>query len=104
VNSNEAGPRLHDKATRGGVLSASEAAELQAWYAQQDGIEQEAICRAGQPQENLALLREQVDEALAQLNAVTGRIQKIVTANDGLRQDIAVLKRRLAQLPVPQSA
>ena len=104
MNSNEAGPRLHDKATRGGVLSAREAAELEAWYAQQDGIEQETICRDGQPQENLGLLREQVGVALAQLNAVTGRIQEIATANDGLRQDIAVLKRRLAQLPVPHSA
>ena len=46
MNLNEAGPRLHDKATRGGVLSASEAAELEAWYAQQDGIEQEAICKS----------------------------------------------------------
>ena len=30
---------LHDKATRGGALSAQEETELRAWYAQQDADE-----------------------------------------------------------------
>ncbi len=32
--------RLHDKATRGGTLSAAERKRLDAWYAGQDAAEQ----------------------------------------------------------------
>ena len=91
------GQRLHDRATRGEKLSATELAELDEWYANRDNAEAadlgtEAVAN------RLTDLQAQIDAALAQLSAVTRRIQDIAAENDLLRQEIAALRRRVPQL------
>ena len=86
---------LHDRAMRGGVLSAAERAELQQWYAEQDRAEAEMLARAPAPQN--AGLRAEVDDAIAQLVAVSQQLQAQSTENESLRREIAALELRLAQ-------
>jgi hypothetical protein len=86
---------LHDRATRGGVLSADERAQLQQWYAEQDQAEAEMLARAPAPQ--TARLRAEVDDAIAQLVAVSQQLQSQCTENESLRREIAALEHRLAQ-------
>ena len=67
--------QLHDKATRDIALSASEQAQLDTWYADQDQAENKLLAS---PQSAYALdaLQTQIDTALAQLAAVSNRIQE----------------------------
>lgn len=86
---------LHDRATRGGVLSADERAQLQQWYAEQDRAEAEMLARAPAPQ--TARLRAEVVDAFAQLVAVSQQLQSQNAENESLRREIAALELRLAQ-------
>lgn len=95
--------QLHDKATRGSVLSAAEQAQLEAWYAQQDQEERTILERATPPQ-TLAALQTQVETAVAQLLTVTQRIQEFVAQNEALRCEIATLQHQLVQTPTVQPA
>ena len=88
--------QLHDRATRGMALSAGEQACLDQWYAQQDQEESTAITQMS-PSQTVSELRAQVDTAVAQLSMVTQRIRALAAANEAVRQEIAVLHRRLAQ-------
>lgn len=103
MNANELGQQLHDKATRGASLTAEEQSQLQTWYAQQDVSETEALVGASAG-EDVSRLRAQVEAALSQLGAVTRQIQEIAAGNETLRNEVAVLRRRAARLPVPQGA
>ncbi len=90
----ERAQQLHDKATRGDALSVEEQTQLDAWYAEQDRRENEALQPAGtSPQ--LATLRTQVETALAQLLTVTQHIQELTAHNETLRRDIAGLQQQL---------
>ena len=86
--------QLHDKATRGVMLSTIEQAQLDAWYAQQDQEESALLAQASPPQA-LAILQTQIDTAVAQLHAVTQRLQELVTHNEALRRDNAALQQQL---------
>lgn len=86
---------LHDRATRGAGLSAAERAQLRQWYAEQDQAEAEMLARA--PVRQTARLRAELDDAMAQLVAVSQHIQSQSTENESLRSEIAALERRLAQ-------
>ena len=86
---------LHDRATRGGVLSADERTQLQQWYAEQDQAEAEMLARAPAPQ--TAHLRAEVDDAIAQLVVMSQQLQSQSTENECLRREIAALEHRLAQ-------
>jgi putative SOS response-associated peptidase YedK len=88
--------RLHDKATRGIALSASEQTQLDAWYSAQDQAENESLA-SPQPVQAISTLQMQVDTALAQLASVSSQIQTLVTQNVALRQEIEILQRRLTQ-------
>ena len=46
MNSNGVGERLHDRATRGEVLTAEEQAQLNEWYAERDRAEAAMLCAA----------------------------------------------------------
>lgn len=94
------GKELHDRVTRGETLSAEEAAALQAWYAQQDAEESAAFSGAPRPEE-LAGLRQRVDEAITELRAVTQDIERQAAENDRLRAEIAALRQRLPQTVPP---
>jgi hypothetical protein len=90
----ELAQQLHDKATRGGALSAEEQARLDAWYAEQDQREGAVLGPTGSSQ-RLAMLHTQVETALAQLLTVTQRIQELTAHNETLRREIVVLQRQL---------
>jgi capsule polysaccharide export protein KpsE/RkpR len=82
--------QLHDKASRGIVLSAAEQAQLDMWYAKQDQAEGSMLALTT-PSHTLTALQTQVDTAVSQLATVTQRIQELAAQNDALRRDIAVL-------------
>ena len=90
----ELAKQLHDKATRGLVLSAEEQAQLEAWYTEQDQQERAVLGPMGSSQ-RLATLHTQVETALAQLLTATQRIQELTVHNETLRREIAVLQRQL---------
>jgi hypothetical protein len=95
----ERGRELHDRSTRGGVLSPEEQSELESWYREQDREEATLLGSSGVGP-SLASLQTQVDEAVAHLSAVTERIQELVAQNDALRDEIATLHRQLTQRSV----
>ncbi len=95
--------QLHDKATRGELLSAEEQAQLENWYALQDNAENKALGLMD-PEKKLEALQAQVDATLAQLMTVAKRIQEIASENESLRREIATLRRQLAHLLTLQPA
>ncbi len=101
--SDDLAKQLHDRATRGEPLSIEEQAQLEQWYALQDDAESSALgVTAGE--KTPATLRAQVDAALAQLMAVTKRIQEIAVENERLQNEITALRRQLIDLLGPQPA
>ena len=103
MSTDELVKQLHDKATRGIALSTIEQAQLDAWYARQDQEETSLLTQASPPQ-TLVALHTQVDTAVAQLRAVTQRLQELAIHNDTLRRDIAVLQQQLTRPSPAQSA
>ena len=99
----ELGKQLHDRAARGESLTAADQAQLDEWYALQDSAEHRTLGLTA-AEKTLAMLRAQVDAALAQLTTATKRIQDVSAENENLRRDIASLRRQLAQQPIPQVA
>jgi predicted nucleic acid-binding Zn-ribbon protein len=97
------GEQLHDRATRGQVLSAEERAQLQEWYARLDREEDANLDRVVRTA-SLAALHTQIDTALAQLATVTRRIQTLTVENAAIRQEIASLQAQLALKPTLQPA
>jgi hypothetical protein len=95
--------QLHDCATRGEVLSVAQQAELEEWYAFQDGIDSNTLV-AIPATTTLATLQKQVEAALAQLMIMTKRIQEITAENEAIRLDIIALRRQLANLPTSHMA
>jgi hypothetical protein len=87
---------LHEKATRGTILSTAEQAELDAWYAAQDAAESQLL-EGTAPSQGLDALQKDVQVAVAQLQAVTLRIQVLSEQNEALRQEVTALQRQLAQ-------
>lgn len=101
MDADELVKQLHDKATRGVVLSPDEQAQLDAWYARQDAAEGAMFAQTSPPQ-TLVVLQEQVDTAVVQLLTVTQRIRDLTLQNDALRRDIIALKQQLS--PASQTA
>ena len=88
--------QLHDKATRGNLLSAAEQAQLDAWYVAQDAAEGQLLAEILPPQ-RLADLQADVQAAVTQLRAVTLRIQVLSAQNEAIRQEVTALQQQLAQ-------
>ncbi len=103
MDSDELAKQLHDKVTRGVVLSPDEQAQLDAWYTQQDAVESAMLAQTNLPQ-TLVALQAQVDAAVAQLLTVTQRVRDLTHQNDALRLDIAALQRQLPQVSASQTA
>lgn len=96
MEENEMGLELHDRVTRGKLLTSEEETQLASWCAQQDALESHYL---SQPQVEplLAELQGQVKLTLAQLTTVSQRIQQVARENETLRQEISVLQRQVAQ-------
>jgi hypothetical protein len=103
MNSESRGQQLHDRATRGEVLTAEEQVELARWYADQDNAEATMLDGPLSPDEN-GRLQRQVDATLDQLRVVTERIQALALENDAARREIADLRQRLTQRPASRTA
>ena len=88
----ERGPQLHDRATRGAVLSPDEQAELDAWYDAMDREEAAALV-GSRDDESLVVLRAQVRASTRELRAVTKRIEELAAENERLRREIAASQR-----------
>jgi hypothetical protein len=103
MNTDDLVRELHDKATRGVLLSVEEQSQLEHWYALQDQAESDALAQVSPPPAK-AVLRTQVDAAVAQLAAVTHRIQAAAAENEAVRRENDALRQRLAQRPTTQPA
>ena len=85
---------LHDRATRGMPLSPQDQANLKEWYEKQDQCETNALLHPAPPGD-LVGIRHQVNVALVGLQTVTQRIQDLAGENETLKQEIAVLQRKV---------
>ncbi|MGG6264008.1 hypothetical protein ACQ4M3_21955 [Leptolyngbya sp. AN03gr2] len=99
--SDELGRQLHDRSTRGEILSVLEEQQLNAWYDYQDQIESKLILSSFVPSRNLSELQTQIDDSLRQLEAVIDRIQQVSAENTALKQEVVELRQ---QLSIPRSA
>jgi hypothetical protein len=97
------GQRLHDRATRGELLTAEEQAQLDQWYARQDGEEATTLARKPSAQ-SIHGLQAQIDAAVTQLLDVAQRVQIQTVENEKVRREVAELQRLLAQRPTTQPA
>jgi hypothetical protein len=91
----DVGQQLHDKATRGGVLTPEERTLLEAWYARHDVEEAQLLARA-EPSRDLDELRSQVAAGAARLVTLTQRLQALLQENERLRREVEALQRQLA--------
>jgi hypothetical protein len=92
---------LHDKSTRGGILTPAEQAILTQWYAELDQ-QDEAILARTPPAPNLPQLQAQVDAVVTDILKTTNRIQSLLLENEKLRRSIVELERQLEQKSAPQ--
>lgn len=86
--------KLHDRATKGEILTPAERSQLDNWYAAQDAAESELLQPVNATENSR--LRAQIDIALAQLTATTQRIQQVTADNAILRNEIVLLRQQLA--------
>jgi predicted nucleic acid-binding Zn-ribbon protein len=86
--------QLHDKATRGTPLTGEEQALLQEWYARLDQEESRHLA-AGPPPTDLAALRQEIQNTLSGIIAVSQKIQALKKNNEDLRKEILALQQRL---------
>jgi hypothetical protein len=89
------GRQLHDRASRGGSLSANERQQLEEWLLAQDHAESNLLSSKGDAP-TLADLRSQIDAALEKVAVVTGNIRQLSEGNDVLRNEVGTLRNRLA--------
>ena len=96
MNPDETALKLHAKFSQGETLSAEEQRQLQDWYATQDAAESKLLGLAASDKTTTSL-QSQVDAGLAQLTAITKRIQEVASENEVLRREITSLRRQLTQ-------
>lgn len=92
--SNEIGIQLHDRWTRGQLLTAEEQTQLELWYQQQDAQEAKQLNMVSTVVD-ISDLQAQIETTLKQLATVIQRVQQITTENQVLRQEISVLQQQL---------
>jgi hypothetical protein len=88
---------LHDRFTRGEVLSEQELHILQAWYGQQDTEEDAYINRKENVADTSMQIQQQIKHTALQLQTVTQQISATIAANETIRAEIIALQARLAQ-------
>ena len=83
---------LHDRSTRGGLLSQADKAKLYAWYVEQDQAEFQQMKLTVSDSET-AELPNQIKATLEQIAATTTQIQTLAIENEALRQANFLLQR-----------
>lgn len=95
--SKEIAQKLHDKSTRGELLSIEEVKQLEEWYAREDSSEGQSLgLNASEKSSNT--LQSQIDNALAQLMAVTNRIHQVAMENEVLRNEVLDLRHQISRV------
>lgn len=102
MNQNTHAQQLHDKATRGIVLSEAEQAQLDLWYAQNDQTESKLLTQVS-PTQSAAELQTQINTGLTQLQTVTQQIKTLSAENESLQREIVALHQELTQQASSQS-
>ncbi len=103
MTSEDIAKQLHDRATRGELLSTEEQSLLKNWYALQDNAESAALGLT-EDEKALTTLQTQVEAALTQLTIVTRRIQEVASENEALRRETVRLRQQLTYQPAMQLA
>jgi len=94
---NEIGQKLHHRSTLGEALTQEELKTLKEWYAEQDAAEAAQLAKSRQrSEEELAALRSQIDNTLAEIARTVESIRSSSAENDLLRERIGQLERELA--------
>ena len=95
--------QLHDKATRGEMLTTEEEAALAAWYARQDQ-EEDALLTSFRSSFTADALQAEIENALTNLQAIAQQVREQLNENEALRRDITALTQQLAQRKTLQPA
>jgi hypothetical protein len=101
--SDDLGRHLHDRATRGETLTASEEAQLTAWYAAQDAAEYVSLALPEDYQSSPEL-RAQITGLMHRITTVAQAVQTLEKENSALRDEIAALRHQVIQHLAPQNA
>ena len=88
--------QLHDKATKGEILTPTQQAQLEARYATQDAAEQEHLILS-EPTLNPSQIQNQIGISLSQIHQITERIQAVTSENQRLRGEIHQLQKQVAK-------
>ena len=99
----ESARKLHDRATRGEVLSAEEGAALDRWLAAQDEAEAALLSRKS-AELSVAELRAEIKSVLMQVGSTTRTIQQVTAENDALRRDVETLRQQFVTRPLSRPA
>ncbi|MGB5684561.1 MAG: hypothetical protein WBM35_02025, partial [Candidatus Electrothrix sp.] len=83
--------QLHDKSTRGKVLTPEEHELLEKWYARHDNAESELLNRDNEPQAE-HILHKQIDPILSRIGVTAEQIHKLTDENRILRKNISKLQ------------
>jgi len=95
--SENSGQSLHDKATRGDILTDNEQIMLSEWYESQDEIEAGMLgITVGYENTNQSL-QKQIGTGLEKLMSVIQQIKRIITENEALKREIAVLQSQMTR-------
>ncbi len=88
--------RLHDRATRGEVLSIAEQRELDRWYEAQDAAEARLLEGVGS-HDARSSIKAEIGDLLTRITETTSHIRTLTTENDDLRRQISDLRSRLGR-------
>jgi DNA-binding IclR family transcriptional regulator len=85
---------LHHRATLGERLSASEQAQLDAWYQALESAEIEEIFKREVP--NTRTLQTEIMAALKQIRLIAKRMEQLTVENEQIRRENVALRHQLA--------
>ncbi len=100
--SDRTGRTLHDRATRGKLLSPEEQELLDKWYNEQDNSESQLL-RPNDSIKDENILQKQIDTILIQIKSATDNIQRLTGENKLLKNDIKNLHNQLSEKMMEQA-
>ncbi|MFZ2901015.1 MAG: hypothetical protein WA004_20455 [Saprospiraceae bacterium] len=100
MTEDEKGKSLHDRASRGEILTEEERQFLKRWYAKMD-LEELVSFNIPKEPETIGLLKTQINAVVARLDKTVNRIQQIVITNRKLRAENTWLKSQINNFDNP---
>ena len=102
--SDKIGLKLHDKFTRGHVLTQAEKQKLESWYAQKDSSENEQILKTASGYSTVNSLQNAIDETHRQVASLTSRLQTVEQENRNIALENKRLREKLEKQIARQTA